>query len=90
MVCVSAHWEDWYGLLTLTAIVDLYAVIVVGAPFAVPMATPEARIIRTTTVRARALLNFVPFINLTLANCTLASFTLGDSGSSKYAGSGAC
>ena len=90
MVCASAHWDDWYGLLTLTVIVDLYAVIVVGAPFAVPIVTPEARIIRTTTVRARALQNFVPVINLTLANCTLASFTFGDSGFSIYAGPAAC
>jgi len=32
MVAVSVHCEAEYGLLTLTAIVDLYAVIVVGAP----------------------------------------------------------
>ena len=47
MVWVSVHCEGWYALLTLTAIVDLYAVTVAGAADAVPMERVEARMIRT-------------------------------------------
>jgi len=41
-VAVSVHWEGEYAPFTLTGIVDLYAVTVVGAARAVPIEIAEA------------------------------------------------
>jgi hypothetical protein len=52
-VAVSVHWEGEYAPFTLTAIVDLYAVTAVGAPFAVPIENAEARINTTNKVASK-------------------------------------
>lgn len=65
-VAVSVHWEDEYAPFMLTAIVDLYAVIVLGAAWAVPIEIAEANTKSTRTVEAERTLSFDFVSNLGL------------------------
>jgi hypothetical protein len=63
MVAVSDHWEAEYALLTLTGIVDWYAVIVVGAACTVLIENDEASTAKTRRTESAVTLTLDLLVN---------------------------